>query len=76
MCRRQEVAVLDDLLSRIGLPERIQGIKTSDILRVMKHDKKFLTGKNRFVLMTKIGKVRVVEGLSLTVIQKAIKAYQ
>lgn len=76
MCRRQDMAVLDDLLSRVGLPECIKGVKMSDIMRIMKHDKKFLTGKNRFVLMEKIGKVKVVEGLSSGVIQKAIKACQ
>ena len=48
-----------------------------EVLRfIMKHDKKFLSGRNRFVLMSKIGKVKVLENISLAVIKKAIKAYQ
>ena len=32
-------------------------------MRIMKHDKKFITGKNRFVLVQQMGKVKVVEGV-------------
>ncbi|MCK5178079.1 MAG: 3-dehydroquinate synthase, partial [Candidatus Omnitrophica bacterium] len=70
------VSALDELLSMFALPKCIRNVKTSDILRIMKHDKKFLSGKNRFVLMAQIGKVKVLEDISLAVIKKAIKAYQ
>ncbi|MCK5012341.1 MAG: 3-dehydroquinate synthase [Candidatus Omnitrophica bacterium] len=76
MCRLTDVAVLDDMLSSLALPQRISNVKVSDILRIMKHDKKFLSGCNRFVLMSGIGKVKVLENISLAVIEKAIKAYQ
>ena len=76
MCALKDVSALDELLSTFALPERIRNVKTSDILRIMKHDKKFLSGKNRFVLMAQIGKVKVLEDISLAVIKKAIKAYQ
>ena len=42
-------------------------------MRVMKHDKKFISGKNRFVLMQSVGKVKVVEGISIDVISSAVK---
>ncbi len=67
---------LNNLLSKIGLPQKIREIKVADILRIMRHDKKFIAGKNRFVLATQIGKVKVVEGISLPVIEKAINAYR
>ena len=76
LCTASEVAKLNGLLSCIGLPERIQKIKAEDILRHMQHDKKFLSGKNRFVLMVQIGKVKILEGIPTTVITKAIQAYQ
>ncbi len=66
---------MNDLITSVGLPQRIEKIKLSDILKIMKHDKKFISGKNRFVLARGLGKVKVVEGISLDVIQKAIKNY-
>jgi len=74
LCKAGDVAAVNDLLANIGLPERIQKIKTSAIFSHMKHDKKFLSGKNRFVLMQKIGKVKVLEGIQPAVIKKAIRS--
>ncbi len=76
ICKASDVALLNDLLSAIVLPQQIRGANTSAILRFMQHDKKFITGKNRFVLMTKIGKVKLVENIPLMTIKKAIKAFQ
>ena len=74
LCKASDAASVGDLLSNIGLPRRIEKIKTANILNYMKHDKKFRSGKNRFVLMTKIGKVRILEGISSAVIKKAIQS--
>ena len=74
LCKASDVAALNKLLSLIGLPEHIQRIKTADIFSHMKHDKKFLSGKNRFVLMQRIGKVKVLEGIKPAVIKKAIQS--
>ncbi len=76
MCTAKTCASLNQVLTNIGLPKRIQKIKTADILRHMKHDKKFFSGCNRFVLMTKIGKVKTVENVSPAAIKKAIAAYR
>ena len=76
LCKVNDVAAVNDLLSNIGLPERIQKIKTSAIFSHMKHDKKFLSGKNRFILMQRIGKVKILESISPAVIKKAIQSYR
>ncbi len=68
-------AKLNRLLSDIGLPQKIRGVPLADIVRIMRHDKKFKKGKNCFVLAQKIGKAKVVEGVASTVIQKAIRTY-
>ncbi len=60
------------LLSAIGLPTQIKGVKISSILRTMAHDKKFKAGKNRFVLATKIGQVKVAEGVPLEIVRQSI----
>ena len=66
---------LNGLLSDIGLPKKIKGVPLAGILRIMQHDKKFQKGRNRFVLAQKIGKVKVVAGVSPSLIQKAIRTY-
>ena len=76
LCKADDAAALNKLLSLIGLPEHIQRIKTTDIISHMKHDKKILSRKNRFILMQRIGKVKIFEGISLAVIIKAIQAYR
>lgn len=71
----KEAAVLGGVLSDIGLPEKIKGMKLPAILDHMMHDKKFKSGKPRFVLATGLGTVKVVEGIPLSDIKSAIQSY-
>jgi 3-dehydroquinate synthetase len=41
----------------------------------MKRDKKFIHGRNRFVLLDEIGKARVVENIDPAVLEKALEAH-
>ncbi len=66
---------IQQLISKLGLPEKIKGLKIKDILSMMKHDKKFLNGKNRFVLVEKIGKVSVHQNIPHEVIVKTVQSY-
>lgn len=75
MFARKEAESLNKVLTQIGLPQWIQGLNSADILNVMRHDKKFLSGKNRFVLVEKIGKVKIVEGVPSGIIKKSIQRY-
>ena len=43
------------------------------ILKAEAYDKKFLRGKNRYVLPVAIGKVKVVEGVSYATIRRVLK---
>lgn len=70
-----DCARLNGLLSDIGLPSKIKGVPLADILRIMRHDKKFQKGKNRFVLAQEIGRVKVVTGVPSPIIQKSIRTY-
>jgi 3-dehydroquinate synthase len=71
----EEACILNGLLSDIGLPRKIAKLRMADILRAMRHDKKFIAGRHRFVLAQKIGRVKVVEDVPLSVIQGSIRAY-
>ena len=66
---------LNDLLTMVGLPKKISRAGVKKILSLMKHDKKFVAGQNRFVLADSIGRVKVVKNVSSTTITQAIKKY-
>ena len=70
----RDVEKINNILTVLGLPEKIDNIKTTDILKIMKHDKKFVGGKNRFVLVRSIGKVKVVDSIPKTIISEAIQS--
>jgi len=42
-------------------------------MRAQEHDKKIITGVNRFVLPARIGSVRIRENIPTTVIRAALK---
>ncbi len=80
-CRKGMLSQLDfqrlnRLLTRIGLPETFTNVPQAKILSAMSHDKKFVAGKNRFVLARRIGSVEVVSGVSISLIQEALRKYQ
>lgn len=62
------------LIKKIGLPTSLKGkgVDIQSILFAQEHDKKFIHGKNRFVLPVKIGKVVIKEGIPTSVIKDSI----
>lgn len=62
------------LLRNIGLPVKMKGLKVKDIISAQARDKKFIHGKNRFVLPVKIGKVIIKEDIPMPVIKDSISA--
>ncbi len=71
----EEEARINQLISSVGLPERIAGVNLAKILDLMRHDKKFTAGHNRFVLTQKIGQVKLVNDIPSNLIVSAIKVY-
>jgi len=66
---------INRLMTMVGLPEKICGVHLSRILDLMRHDKKFSRGQNRFVLVSKIGQAVVRSNIPAEIITKAIQAY-
>jgi 3-dehydroquinate synthase len=66
---------INELITRAGLPQKIKHVPLSSIMRHMEHDKKFKSGKNKFVLTTGIGGVKVVDGIAPEMIKSAVMAY-
>ena len=62
-----------DLLVRLGLPTRIEGLSAKKILTPLSIDKKVRLGKLNFVLPERIGKVVIRDDVPLKVIEGVLK---
>ena len=62
------------LLTKVGLPTRVvsKTVKVKGVLEVIKNDKKVKAGKVRFVLPTKIGKVKITDKIASDVVKEAV----
>ena len=62
------------LLNRLGLPVSLKGLalKSRSLLRAMQHDKKKQSGRLRFVLPRKIGRVEVRGDISSSAVEKIL----
>jgi 3-dehydroquinate synthase len=64
---------IKQLIFKAGLPAKLQGMSLQKIIAVHYRDKKFIAGKNRFVLLEEIGKAKVVTNISLVIIQRSLE---
>ncbi len=72
MITQKNAQRITSLIKRCGLPVQAKGLNSSRIYNSLLHDKKFIRGKNRFVLPVGIGRARVTEGIPAAIIKKAI----
>jgi 3-dehydroquinate synthase len=68
-------ARLDALLDRIGLPRRLRGVRASDLVRALRHDKKRGAHTVRWVLTPKMGHASVPRPLDQRLIVSALIAF-
>ncbi len=70
-----DFARMENLMKKLGLPVSAEGmgVKTAAVLAAMAHDKKKKSGKVRFVLPVKIGKVVVRDGIPEASIKNVIR---
>ncbi len=69
---KNEVIRLKNLVTRAGLPTEIPSLQLERLIQAMKHDKKILQGKLRFVLPKSIGEVFITEEVSSSLIEQAL----
>ena len=69
---KNEVIRLRSLIARAGLPTEIPSLEVEKIIQAMKHDKKILKGKIRFVLPKSIGDVFITGEVSPSLIEEAL----
>jgi 3-dehydroquinate synthase len=64
---------LDILIGRASLPTKIKKCSLENIMKSMRHDKKFIDGVNRFILPVGIGKIKIVKGIDENLIKDVIR---
>ncbi len=72
MIKREDARRITELIGKCGLPTAFKG-DPKKIYKALCHDKKFISGKNRFVLPAGIGKVRIVEGIPENIVKDCIR---
>lgn len=72
--KEKEALRIVDLIRGIGPSACTKGIKVHAVLKTIDYDKKFTKGVNRFVLIEKIGRTKIVENIPLDLIRKVIAA--
>jgi len=70
--KTQEADRIEALIKKAGLPVSVKGLRPGAIYASHLHDKKFVHGKNRFVLPQRIGRTVLAEGIPETVIKNII----
>jgi len=69
---RNELARLKNIIERAGLPTKIVALEARRIIQAMKHDKKILKGKIRFILPRSIGKVFITDEVSPSLVEETL----
>ena len=62
---------LGGVLARAGLPTNAPGLDVGRVMEFMAHDKKFVTGRNRFILLAGIGRWEEREGVPEDLVRSA-----
>ena len=70
--REQEAERIERLIAAAGLPISARGVSRQAVLHALRYDKKFIHGRPRWVLPTRIGRVVVTERVSSSVVQRVL----
>ena len=73
-CSNQALNQIEEIISLFSLPNNIK-FDSLNIYKSLTYDKKFTSGEIRMVILRKIGKVEVVEGISPKKIKKTLKIF-
>ena len=69
---RNELVRLKNVIERANLPTEIPNLEVEKIIQAMKHDKKILKGKIRFILPKSIGNVFITDEVSPSLVEQAL----
>jgi len=69
---KNELLRLKSLIERAGLPTKIPNLKVKEIIQTIKHDKKILRGKLRFILLKSLGSVFITDEVSPSLVEQIL----
>ena len=72
---RRDLERLIRLIRSSGLPTHARGLALSVVLRALQHDKKFIHGRQRWVLPRGIGRVVVTEDVPTALVKRILRHY-
>lgn len=71
-CKKDDLTRLNSLIEFFDLSKGLK-LNKKALLKVLMHDKKFINGTIRMVLLQEIGKVKVVDNISLSLVGKNLQ---
>lgn len=71
-----EIVRLRNVIEKAGLPTDMPGLEVEKIIQAMKHDKKVLRGKVRFVLLKSIGDAFITDEVSPSLVEEVLADYE
>ncbi len=60
------------LIKKMGMPTVIRKVKAQALIKALAYDKKFIGKSNRFVLLERIGRTKIVENVPKNLINEAV----
>ena len=69
---KKELTRLKSIIQRADLPTELPDLEVARILQAIKHDKKILRGKVRFILPRAIGAVFITDEVSLSLVEEVL----
>lgn len=72
MLSESDVSRLEEVIISAGLPTRMSGLKREEIMLAMRHDKKVLHDRVRFILLKSIGDALVTDKVDLDMVEEVI----
>jgi len=73
LLKKDELIRVTALCEKVTMSAKVKGLTLNKIMKALYHDKKFINGKTRFVLLSKIGKVKIVEDVPESLIKRVVK---
>ena len=71
----QAHARIEQVIRTFGLPTHARGVSRATVQRALRYDKKFIHGRPRWVLLTRIGRVVVTEQVPAVAVEAMLKRY-
>jgi len=69
---KNDLGRLKNIIEKAGLPTEMPDLEIEKIIQAMKHDKKVLRGKIRFVLLKSIGSAFITDEVDVSLVEKVL----